>query len=224
MSAVGRDEGASTALYRRAQALFDELVERGETERNVALQDIQDSALRRVLAELLDAHTDATLHSADDPHTDLLAAFLEDEVPETLGAFAVVRKLGDGGMGVVYEAIQDVPRRHVALKALASRRHSPDAVARFRREIQTMVEVVHPGIPQVYEVFEVDGLPVVAMELVEGRSLRQHGAGLDWSAKLALLIRLVEIVAFAVSRRTTARKWKFARALVTRELGVQEPS
>ncbi|MCA9700783.1 MAG: protein kinase, partial [Myxococcales bacterium] len=73
-----------------------------------------------------------------------------------------------GGMGVVFEAIQELPERRVALKTLSKAIITPKALAHFRVEVNATARVVHPAIPQVFEVFEVGNLPVMVMEYVSG--------------------------------------------------------
>ena len=69
-----------------------------------------------------------------------------------IGDFRLVRKLGEGGMGVVYEAEQQHPRRPVALKVIRGGAHvSPDTLKLFQREAQTLARLRHPGIAALYE-------------------------------------------------------------------------
>ncbi|MCA9322719.1 MAG: protein kinase [Planctomycetes bacterium] len=94
-------------------------------------------------------------------------------LPERLGEYKILRELGRGGMGVVYEATQDSLGRHVALKVISKPVGDDDkAVERFHREAVTAAGLTHPGIAQIFETGRSDGLHYIAMELV-------HGEGLD---------------------------------------------
>src|SRR3954454_4656879 len=70
---------------------------------------------------------------------------------QRVGRYELVRELASGGMGVVYEAIQDQPRRSVALKLMRAGLGSQGAVARFEHESQLLARLRHPGIAQVYD-------------------------------------------------------------------------
>jgi len=96
------------------------------------------------------------------------------EIPEKLGEFRLVRCLGSGGMGVVYLAEQERPKRLVALKMLLpAHLFFPHARERFRREVEIVARLNHPGIVPIYTVGEDQGLPYFAMECVEGCSLAE---------------------------------------------------
>src|SRR5205085_12154823 len=89
-----------------------------------------------------------------------------------LGDFEVVREVGRGGMGVVYEARQVSLNRPVALKVLGPGLGlAPQAVQRFRREAEAAARLHHTNIVPVYATGEQDGTHFYAMELVEGPSL-----------------------------------------------------
>ena len=66
--------------------------------------------------------------------------------------FTILRVLGVGGMGVVYEALQHEPERRVALKIMKTGVASPDALRRFRREVQALGKIHHPGVARIYQV------------------------------------------------------------------------
>src|SRR5208337_1340124 len=71
--------------------------------------------------------------------------------PVRIGRYRIVRLLGEGGMGAVYEAEQDQPRRSIALKVIRSVWASPQTLRRFEQESQTLGRLHHPGIAQIYE-------------------------------------------------------------------------
>lgn len=92
--------------------------------------------------------------------------------PDKLGDFKLVASLGGGGMGVVYRALQESLGREVALKLIRPEQlYFPGARERFRREVETVARLQHPGIVPIYTVGDERGLPYFAMELVEGASL-----------------------------------------------------
>ena len=93
-------------------------------------------------------------------------------VPERLGEYRILRRLGQGGMGVVYLAHQASLDREVALKLVRPEQlYFDGARERFQREVTTIAQLSHPGIVPVYAVGEEDGLPYFAMEHVEGCTL-----------------------------------------------------
>jgi len=148
------------------------------------LEEIQDRIIERLHdGETLDREA---LLRAHPEHADALAAFLDlieaieapprpvPPAPSRLGEFTVVRELGRGGMGIVYEAEQRNLGRRVALKVLPPALGLDERrIERFRREAQAAGRLRHPGIVPVYSFGEVAGTPFFAMELVRGRSLAQ---------------------------------------------------
>ncbi|HET7237951.1 MAG TPA: serine/threonine-protein kinase, partial [Terrimicrobiaceae bacterium] len=90
-----------------------------------------------------------------------------------LSHYRLVTKIGEGGMGVVWKALDTNLNRHIALKLLPEALTAdPDRRRRFVREARTAAGVTHPNIVTIHEIDEVDGVTLIAMELVEGRSLR----------------------------------------------------
>jgi serine/threonine protein kinase len=95
-----------------------------------------------------------------------------DPFPERLGEFQLLERLGGGGMGVVFRAQQTSLGREVALKLIRPEQlYFPRAKERFRREVEAVARLAHPGIVPVYACGEERGVPYYAMELVAGRSL-----------------------------------------------------
>src|SRR5205823_7007627 len=107
--------------------------------------------------------------------------------PAVLGNFRIVREIGRGGMGVVYEAEQLSLKRQVALKVLRFGAASdPEAMERFQREAETVARLHHTNIVPVFAVGSEGGVHFFAMQLIAGRSLaavleeaRGQGRALD---------------------------------------------
>jgi serine/threonine protein kinase len=94
------------------------------------------------------------------------------ESPTTLGEFRIIRELGRGGMGVVYEAEQSTLHRHIALKVLRfGAVADEDAMNRFRREAETVARLYHTNIVPIFAVGSERGVHYYAMQFIDGRSL-----------------------------------------------------
>ncbi|MEM8885747.1 MAG: protein kinase [Planctomycetota bacterium] len=134
------------------------------------------------------------------------------EVPERIGGYRILRPLGAGGSGTVYEAEQEQPRRRVAIKVLNAR-FSPRARERFEAEGEILGQLSHPGIARVYALED----SAIVMELIDGRSLLQYAdeEKLDARARLKLLAQVCDIVAHAHQRGVIHRDLKPSNILVT---------
>jgi len=154
---------------------------------------------------------------------DLLRGDRETDVPTELadGRYRVIGRLGEGGMGVVWEAEQRSPRRRVALKVLRPGLASPRALARFALEAEVLARLDHPGVARVLEAgaFELGGAerPFFAMELVQGRALDRYAdeEHLDLDARLALVARVADAVEHAHQKGVLHRDLKPSNVLVT---------
>jgi predicted Ser/Thr protein kinase len=140
--------------------------------------------------------------------------------PERIGAYRILKPLGFGGMGVVYLAEQDSPRRRVALKLLRFDSASPRQLERFAQEAELLGRLSHPGIARVYEAgwaeTETGRRPFFAMEYVEGRALHEHVTErkLDLGAKLRLMSQVAEAAHYAHERGVVHRDLKPSNVLV----------
>jgi serine/threonine protein kinase/tetratricopeptide (TPR) repeat protein len=141
-------------------------------------------------------------------------------LPERIGHYRVIRLLGEGGMGAVYEAEQEQPRRIVALKVIRPGLATPELLRRFDQEAQALARLQHPGIAQIYEAGTADtGLgpqPYFAMELIRGNSLRDYAEQhrLDTRQRLELMVRICEAVEHAHQRGLIHRDLKPGNILV----------
>src|SRR5262245_15233397 len=92
--------------------------------------------------------------------------------PKKFGAYRVEERIGAGGMGIVYRALDEALQRQVALKTLLpALAADPEFVARFKREAQSAAALNHPNITQIYAIGQEGEVPYFAMELIRGRSL-----------------------------------------------------
>lgn len=141
-------------------------------------------------------------------------------VPEQVGHFRILRRIGEGGMGVVYEAEQASPRRRVALKMIHPALGTPERIRRFKLEGEVLGRLHHPGIAQIFECGSFDlgrgPQPYLAMELIDGVDLLSHAkrADLDTKEKLALLAEIGDAVHHAHERGIVHRDLKPANILV----------
>jgi WD40 repeat protein/serine/threonine protein kinase len=140
--------------------------------------------------------------------------------PPTIRGYRVIRRIGEGGMGIVYEAEQDSPRRRVALKVIRAGVASQQLVRRLRQEADLLARLQHPGIAHVYESgfaeFGNERLPYFAMELIHGSPLTVYAAdaGLNTRARLELLARVADAVQHAHQKGVIHRDLKPANILV----------
>ncbi len=126
--------------------------------------DPDDSLLNEVLSRM----ESITSESGSDSHGHVHEAVL----PQQIGQYQLVEKLGHGGMGDVYKAFHTKLKRTVAVKLLpAYRQRSPQAVMRFHREMEAVGRVDHPNIVRAHDAGEADGQFFLVMEFVEGVTL-----------------------------------------------------
>ncbi len=117
------------------------------------------------------------------------------EVPPGWDRYVVVRFLGEGGMGRVYEALDPRLRRRVALKFL--RGDDPEMVQRFLQEARAQAKLEHDNVCRIHEVGEVAGRPYIAMQYIDGESLSVGAARLTMEQKITLMRTVSEALAAA---------------------------
>jgi len=189
-----------------------------------------DQELRREIESLLSAHEAATgVLDIPQPLTQGLMKQIsgllhtdDATVPASgkIGAYIVHKVLGSGGMGVVYLAEQERPRRTVALKVIRRGLSTPSLLRRFEHEAEILGRLQHPGIAQIYEAGVADygygPQPFIAMEYIDGRPLLEFAEAnrLGTRERLILVARICEALQHAHQRGVIHRDLKPANILV----------
>jgi hypothetical protein len=141
-------------------------------------------------------------------------------LPAYIGRYRILRLIGEGGMGTVYEAEQQQPRRIVALKVIRPGSMSPERLRRFEQESQALGRLQHPGIAQVFEAGTADPgfgpQPYFAMEFIRGETLRDYMQVHQPSSRqrLELMAKVADAVNHAHQRGLIHRDLKPGNILV----------
>ena len=213
------------ADWKRVEELFHAALDREPSERPRFLESAtQSTTLRRRVRALLSSH-EAPAGFLTPPEAmhpslamDALSALL---VGRRVGRYRIQGTIARGGMGTVYRAEQDRPRRSVALKVIPPGNLSDPVRRRFELETEFLGRLQHPGIAQVFEAgtaeTDLGPCPFIAMELIEGlplvRHVREHQ--LDLRRRLELLIAVCEAVQHAHHKGIIHRDLKPGNVLVT---------
>ena len=189
-----------SSRLQRASEVFLEICDLPQAEQALRLERLgqEEPELLAEVESLLEGDSDRSTN-LDTPASE---AFIRDhaisDAPQRIGRYEIVRKIGEGGMGIVYEAVQDAPKRKVALKVMRPMFGATDLERRFEYETAALGRLQHPGIAQIFEAGTCDlGLgpqPFFAMEYVEGKPLTLYAEqrGLDLRQRVALMARVCE--------------------------------
>jgi tRNA A-37 threonylcarbamoyl transferase component Bud32 len=150
---------------------------------------------------------------------------LDGGEPESIGRYEVLRRIGEGGMGLIFEARDPELDRKVAIKLVRPALHerSDDARARLLREAQTLAKITHPNVIHVYEVGTFGEQVYVAMEFVDGLTLRdwQWKEHVSWRAILDAYVAAGRGLAAAHARGMVHRDFKPDNVLITADAKVR---
>ncbi|MBO6513262.1 MAG: protein kinase [Phycisphaerales bacterium] len=200
--------------YQRIREVFQQVCDLSAEEQAHTLEALclDDTELRDAVERLLTAIDDA-----DDSDLDPEQFEYAERAP-VIDGYTILRLLGEGGMGSVYEAEQLQPTRRVAIKVLRLGHATKALKRRFQLEAEALARLKHPGIAQVYEV-GIDqkfGQPYIAMELVEGPTLSEYSRknNLGVRAILELTIKLCGAVDHAHERGVIHRDLKPGNILI----------
>lgn len=220
---------APEGAWRRALALFDEFL------------DLEDHELRRKLRLLEDEEPETASHLRsllehdrektailDQPVEELLGDLIEQESPTRdatgclIGKYQLIRQIGRGGMGVVYEAqrADGVFEKKVAVKLLRWSADSEGADARFARERRILARLEHPSIARILDGGKAaGGRPYLVMELIEGRHLDSYCDENELSIedRLHLFIEICRTLQYAHRRLVVHRDLKPSNILVDQQ-------
>jgi serine/threonine protein kinase/class 3 adenylate cyclase len=158
------------------------------------------ASLQATLSQPADGSALAATHILETAPGDAETALLDDELVQRrrLGRFQIRRKLGQGGMGAVYEAFDPVDNRAVAIKVLRQDwAQRPAALQRFRKEARLLAEVNNPYVANLLEMNEDEGVHFIALELVRGETL-DHYLQMRGRLKEAAALRIMADVARAL--------------------------
>ncbi len=216
--------GPGVSAQRRALDVFQEALELEAAQRADYLDQVyaREPELRVEIESLFGVHgaaasfLEAPLLAPDGD----AATTVEQVLPERIGQYAIEGMLGQGGMGVVYRAVQEGTDRIVALKVIQQRVFSLQTLRRFEYETRVLGRLHHPGIAAIFEAGTVETdhgrRPFFAMELVRGQELTQYARQqrLPARARLELLARVSDAVHHAHQMGVIHRDLKPGNILV----------
>ena len=235
-----RDSELTPQRYQEIKRVFAEACRLDAEQRSAYLDQVcaGDKQLRHEVETLLehddsslplgpDVSAAAALGMADGAGSSMMAGFADssERLPKQIGRFRIVSKIGQGGMGVVYQAEQENPSRTIALKVIRPGVASDQILRRFQFEGHVLGRLQHPGIAQIYEAgtarVEIPGTvsieqPFFAMEYIRGKSLSElvESKNLGTRQRLELFAKICDAVQHAHQKGVIHRDLKPGNIMV----------
>ncbi len=213
------------STWQRIQQVFEAVVDLPAEERNRALEREcgSDPSLRRRVESLILCEDGGELQNLVQGAA---AAAIQQQEPDQIGQYRILQRLGEGGMGVVYEAEQLHPRRKVALKLMRSGHLASDREKRlFEREAEALGRLLHPGIATIFESgVSPTGQPFLVMEFIAGQTLSDFVAGsgkptayrrAELAPRIELFLEICEAITYAHQRGVIHRDLKPSNIMVS---------
>jgi len=203
--------------YQRLKAVFSEAVDLHPSEREAFLSARADTAMRRELEKMLEA--------ADADHDPLESPAIEQleicGLPESIGGFRIIREIGRGGMGSVYEGtrIAENFSQRAAVKVIRNGMNNEIILRRFLAEQKILASLEHPNIARFLDGgTTAKGLPFYAMEFVDGAPIGEYARDKQLSHRdiVELFRRVCSAVSYAHSQLVVHRDLKPSNILVDR--------
>src|SRR5215218_2448668 len=139
-------------------------------------------------------------------------------IGSTLGNYKILEKLGEGGQGTVYKAVDSKLGRTLVIKVLPSELTAREAnLKRFEREARLASALDHPNICTIFDLNEINGIHFIAMQYIEGRNVRQlvNGRPLSLESALSIALQTADALAAAHARGIIHRDIKAGNVMVT---------
>jgi tetratricopeptide (TPR) repeat protein/predicted Ser/Thr protein kinase len=204
--------------WQEVKKVLAEALEKEPADRAAYLDQVcTDASLRREVDSLIVAH-----NQGDSTLLERLAVEPENseglKIGSRLGSYEILARIGAGGMGVVYSALDSKLKRQVAIKVLPGAvAHDADRLARFEREAQVLASLNHPNIATIYGLDRAGDVDFLVMELIEGKTLAELSANLSNAEKLSIIRQIAEGLEAAHEKGVIHRDLKPANVKITPE-------